>query len=132
MIYSFIDKHLKNKKDVYITHLNNPETQQLLNKYPLESVFAAYKIQRDTSFTSINYTDLNFDFFINENHPNDRMVKRFKEYYGGLFSFKAYQYESMKDMPRAIDLYNKAIPFYKNNAEIKNAILNKISILKQY
>ena len=132
MIYSFIDKHIKNKKDVYITHLNNPETQQLLKKYPLESDLVAYKISRDTLLTTINYTDLDFNLFINENHPNDRMVKRFKEYYGGLFSFKAYQYESINDIPRAIELYNKALPFYKNNVEIKNAILNKISSLKQH
>jgi len=130
MIYSFIDKNLVNKKDVYITFIENQEVHQILSKYQRESVFVAYKIPTGNSMTKVDYKDFDFDIFMKDKNPDDRMVKRFIEYYGSLFADRAAIYENLKDNNEAIKYYNLAIPFFKNNKAILDAITQRIQLLK--
>jgi hypothetical protein len=131
MIYSFIDKHLADNKDVYMTFIENQEVQQMLSKYPKESVFAAYKISKSNSITKVDYKDFDFDIFIKDKNPDDRMVKRFKDYYGSLFADRATIYENLKDNNEAIKYYNLALSFLKRNNNFREAISQRIEILKQ-
>ena len=129
MIYSFINKNLANKQDVYITFIDNQEVQQMLSKYLQESVFVAYKIPRENALTNVDYTDFDFDLFINDKNPDDRMVKRFKDYYGGLFAARGALYENLKNKNEAIKYYNLALPFFKNNNALQNAINQRMQQL---
>ncbi|HNW97114.1 MAG TPA: DUF2723 domain-containing protein [Bacteroidales bacterium] len=130
MIYSFIDKNLANKEDVYITFLNNNEAIKLLNKYQRESILAAYKIPRDTTLSQINFDEADYDIFINDKNPDDRMVKRFKEYYGGTFATRGLLYESLKNKTESLKYYNLSLQFFKNNKSLQNTINQRIQALK--
>ena len=119
MIHSFIEKNLLENKDVYITYIN-PQTQQILKKYPRESVFIAYKIPRESSLTKVDFKDLDLDIFINDKHPKDRIVKKFKLYYGELAAARANLYQNIGNKSEALKCYNLSLPFlkYENNAQI--------------
>ena len=121
MIRSFVEKHITAKKDVYATYLNG-ESQQILNKYPRESLIVGYKFIRDTTITKVDYNDFDLEIFKNEKHPTDRFVKKFKEYYGQLITNRGVMFEKLGNKKEALRYYNLAIPFFKYNPEMQDIV----------
>ncbi|MFA6924068.1 MAG: DUF2723 domain-containing protein [Bacteroidales bacterium] len=130
MIHSLIDKNLSKGRDVYIAYID-AETNEILKNYPRESILAVYKIPREQNLTKAEYSDFDFKDFINADNPTDRLLPKFREYYGGLVLQRASLFQKFENKTEALKFYNLAIPFFRNNKDAQNIIYNRIEELKQ-
>ncbi|MDD5571802.1 MAG: DUF2723 domain-containing protein [Bacteroidales bacterium] len=129
MIRSMIDKNLSKGRDVYVTYIDI-ESNEVLKNYPRESVFAAYKIPREGALTKVNYSDFDLKDFINADNPSDRLLVKFREYYGGLVLQRATLFQKLENKSEAIKFYKLSLPFFSDNKEAQSIIYNRIEELK--
>jgi len=120
MINSFIDKTLKNGKDVYFTYIPSKE---YLRDYNLESVLGAYRLIRNDSTMEINYGDLELDQFRSVFSKDQVLLKYFSNYYGELLFYRAVQLENLGRNDEAFVLFQRCLEFQLiNNRMLQYAV----------
>lgn len=129
MIHSFIQTTMSQGKDVYITNLNQ-ESAMILKNYPRESLLVAYKIPRNDSLTNVSYNDFEIDYFLNLPNSKDRILPNLRKYYGSLLMHRAYIFERVNQPQNALEYYQYALPFFKEDRKSERVIQEKISNLK--
>jgi hypothetical protein len=128
MINAIIDTAIGSGKDVFFTYI--PQ-QNILRDYKIEPVFAAYRITKKPPFISnVKFEDFNFSNFTNNKLTSDRMADYVRSYYADLIIGRATLFENVTIYQEALNLYNKALLFTKDNKNLTTRLQTKINELK--